>query len=201
MMGSGKSTLGKRIATWYGQPFVDTDELIEQRFGKTCSELVAAGNFATQQKEVILDYSPHEPEVVATGGSVAKFPELVEHLAQFGVGIFVYVDRLELDTRLSEERKNALLSSGRSFEEEYAARLPKYVEAANGLVLPVGVGETEQETVGFLVALRNSVNNTHRPRSVDGFDTIVDHLYQFGESSPIARAALWQLIDAVEINQ
>src|SRR3989344_7390741 len=100
MMGCGKSTLGEGLATHLGQPFVDTDLLIERKFGQTCAELVAGGSFSEQQAEAITDYSPSSPEVVATGGSVATYPELVQHLARFGVGIFVDVDPEVLEARL-----------------------------------------------------------------------------------------------------
>jgi len=67
MMGSGKSTLGEGLAAHLGQPFTETDLLIEERFGANCGELVAAGNFPDQQVETILDFRPTTAEVVATG--------------------------------------------------------------------------------------------------------------------------------------
>ena len=40
-MGSGKTTVGKRLATLTGRVFVDMDAEIEQRAGKSISEIFA----------------------------------------------------------------------------------------------------------------------------------------------------------------
>ena len=39
-MGSGKSTLGKRIANRIGKPFVDMDDRLEEIFGCSISEYI-----------------------------------------------------------------------------------------------------------------------------------------------------------------
>ena len=39
-MGSGKSTLGKRIADKTGKPFIDMDNVLEDRFGCTISDFI-----------------------------------------------------------------------------------------------------------------------------------------------------------------
>jgi shikimate kinase len=131
MMGCGKSTLGKRLAALLNIKFVDTDELIEQRFGQTCADLIEAGNFDKQQAEVIMAYAPIFPEVIATGGSVASNPQLLQRLAKLGVGIFIDVDPKVLRTRLSKERMATLNNPyGLSFEHLYKERATLYETAA-----------------------------------------------------------------------
>ena len=39
LMGTGKSTVGRRVATTLGRPFLDSDELIEQATGRTVRQI------------------------------------------------------------------------------------------------------------------------------------------------------------------
>jgi len=39
LMGTGKSTVGKRVAATLGRPFLDSDELIEQATGRTVRQI------------------------------------------------------------------------------------------------------------------------------------------------------------------
>jgi shikimate kinase len=41
LMGAGKSTIGRRVAKRLGIPFVDSDEVLERRTGKTAREILA----------------------------------------------------------------------------------------------------------------------------------------------------------------
>ena len=42
-MGSGKSTVGRALASTLGLPFADTDALIEKREGRTIAEIFQSG--------------------------------------------------------------------------------------------------------------------------------------------------------------
>jgi shikimate kinase len=72
MPGSGKSTVGRHVARHLQLPFVDTDQLIEQRIG--CSirayfELHGEPAFRDVEAQVIDDVTrAPEPRVIATGG-------------------------------------------------------------------------------------------------------------------------------------
>lgn len=157
MMGCGKSTLCEGLAAQLGQPCIDTDHLIEQRFGQTCAELVAAGNFGEQQAEAIKAYSPASPKVVATGGSVATYPELVQHLARFGVGIFIDVEPEVLEARLPAERIAALNNPNKlSFRDLYRTRAELYRAAADHTLHVLG-DEAVDMTLGRVIYLRGSI--------------------------------------------
>ena len=160
MMGAGKSTLGEGLAVHLDQALVDTDGLIETRFGRTCGQLVAdpVVDFGECQRVTIMAYEPRSPEVIATGGSVAMYPELVGHLAMFGISIFIDVDAAALQERLPAERIAALNNpKGLSFTELYAERAEHYRTAAN-FTLKVSGAETVDVTLGRLIDLRSSVS-------------------------------------------
>lgn len=161
MMGAGKSTLGEGLAIHRGQKLVDTDQLIEVRFGKSCGDIVKSPvmDFGYCQSDAIKAYSPTSPETVATGGSVAMYPDLVGHLANFGVGIFIDVDAAVLQDRLSAERIAALNNpKGLSFTELYAERAERYRDAAN-LTLRVIGNESAEVTLARLIELRESATS------------------------------------------
>ena len=70
--GSGKSTIGKRLADQLWQPFVDTDDLVVRKAGgKTIKEIFEAGGeqaFRDLESEVVREVSLLQEHVIALGG-------------------------------------------------------------------------------------------------------------------------------------
>ncbi|HSX53174.1 MAG TPA: shikimate kinase [Patescibacteria group bacterium] len=156
MMGSGKSTLGQGLAEHLGQPFVDTDQLIEKAFGVSCAELIASPrkDFGVHQTAAITAHIPTTPEVIATGGSVAMYPELVRHLGQFGLGIFIDVPVGALESRLTSERIAAINNPDNlTFGELCRVRAEFYNAAADRRLWVPGY-ENEGTTLERLIGLR-----------------------------------------------
>lgn len=70
-MGTGKSTIGRLLAARTGRHFIDTDEQIEQRAGKTIAQIFAEeGSAAFRQQEAALaqELARQRGLVIATGG-------------------------------------------------------------------------------------------------------------------------------------
>lgn len=72
MMGAGKTTVGKRVASLLGRPFLDSDEAVEARTGRTVAELFAQGGepaFRSLESEVLREMlAGTEPAVIAAAG-------------------------------------------------------------------------------------------------------------------------------------
>lgn len=159
MMGSGKSTLGRSMALRTGQRFVDTDDLIEARAGKSCKEVIADPelDFAAIQEEVILARPPRPLEIVATGGSAAMYKSIVSHLGLSTIGVYIKRDPEELEVELGPDRIAALNNpDGLSFGDLCQRRSGLYVAAAR-LILDIPSGETPEESLERLLVLRASV--------------------------------------------
>jgi shikimate kinase len=78
LMGSGKSSVGRRLAEALGRPFVDTDHRIERQAGRSIREIFADDGedaFRVLESSVLADVltSP-EPSVIATGGGIVLLP-------------------------------------------------------------------------------------------------------------------------------
>lgn len=75
MMGVGKSTVGRALARALGRPFLDSDDAVEARSGRTVADIFAADGeaaFRAVEAEVmaaLLD-DPRPSVIAAAGGSV-----------------------------------------------------------------------------------------------------------------------------------
>jgi shikimate kinase len=75
MMGSGKTTVGRLVAARLGRPFVDSDEVIQARTGRTVREIFADDGetaFRALETEALDDAlaAPGPAVIAAAGGTV-----------------------------------------------------------------------------------------------------------------------------------
>lgn len=86
LMGSGKSSVGRRLADALGRPFVDTDHRIERREGRTIRDIFASDGeeaFRDIEATVLVDVlSSTEPAVIATGGGIVTRSDNRDRLAE-----------------------------------------------------------------------------------------------------------------------
>lgn len=140
-MGSGKSTVGRRLAAALGMKFIDMDRYIEKKTGKTVSEIFAEfgeAHFRALETETARTLSRERHYVVATGGGTLMREENVKAFHEGGGRIY-YLDvplralqeRLKNDKRrplLQTENRNAVI------EKLLDERRPKYLNSADVVV-------------------------------------------------------------------
>jgi shikimate kinase len=107
MPGSGKSTLGKKLAGKLGWRFTDLDEEILRKSGKSPAEwLTNSGEPAFRKEEAnqlrALDLNGNL--VVACGGGTPCFEENLDWMQQNGVCIFLHVPLKGLEQRLNQSK-------------------------------------------------------------------------------------------------
>jgi shikimate kinase len=86
-MATGKSAVGRRLATILGRRFVDTDELIVARQGCSVADIFRVHGeacFRRLEAEVARELALAEGLVVATGGKMLLDPENAEVLGRTG---------------------------------------------------------------------------------------------------------------------
>lgn len=77
-MGTGKTTVGRRVAEMLNIPFFDIDQMIERQSGSSVAQLfnqIGERGFRQLESEVIETLSSQEQAVIATGGGALINPK------------------------------------------------------------------------------------------------------------------------------
>ncbi|HEX5001402.1 MAG TPA: shikimate kinase [Bacteroidia bacterium] len=133
-MGSGKTTVGKRLAKALAMEFVDLDELVEQSSGKSITQLFEAGekSFRVKETAVLKKTSSLQNVIVATGGGTPCFNENMTWMNRHGITIYIKMSTGSLYRRLSQAKEERPLVAGKkgdelkSFVEKVVAEREKY---------------------------------------------------------------------------
>ena len=102
-MGTGKSSVGSRIAGWLGRPFVDFDREIEARFGRPVARIFAEegeATFRATEAALCRALAPAAGLVVATGGGAVVDPANRAALAARGILVCLQATPGALQARL-----------------------------------------------------------------------------------------------------
>lgn len=103
LMGTGKTTVGTRLAARLGRPFVDTDALVEAETGERIADIFAARGepaFRALERDAVARAARAEtPAVVACGGGAAMDPENRRVLREHGVVVWLDAPASELAAR------------------------------------------------------------------------------------------------------
>jgi len=149
--GSGKSTIGRQLARRFGRPFIDTDQVIEQRVGLSIREFFereGEESFRDLEQSVIDELTLGEPCVLSTGGGAVLRPANREHLKQRTQAVYLHSAPEEVFRRLRHDRNRPLLQVPdplARLRELYSLRDPLYRESARFVV------ETGRPSVAALV--------------------------------------------------
>ncbi len=119
-MGTGKSTVGRRLALRLGLEFIDTDEEIERITGKTIQEIFARNGlirFRSEESLVVRKLSVQGGKVIATGGGAVLDPKNVACLKKNGVLIRLTASPEVIVHRVGKKRNRPLLNRGEDLGE------------------------------------------------------------------------------------
>ncbi len=124
MPGCGKSTLGKLLAEQFHREFLDTDELITAKTGRTPAQIITEDGeaaFRTIESAVIAEAGALTGKVLSTGGGVITREENYAPLVQNGILLFINRDPALLPTE-----GRPLSSDTEAILRLYEQRLPLY---------------------------------------------------------------------------
>ena len=114
-MGSGKSTVGARLAKRLGANFADADVEIERAAGMTIPEIferLGEAEFRDGERRVIARLMSEGPMVLATGGGAFMAAETREAIAANGAAVWIDADLDTLVRRTSRRNTRPLLARG-----------------------------------------------------------------------------------------
>ena len=131
-MGSGKSSVGRRLAQQLGWEFVDTDQMVEDAESLSIAEIFSiAGEraFRDCEEQALASLEGRRHLVVATGGGIIIRPGNRALLARLGKVVWLDGDPDILFERAVRSGKRPLLKGEdprTKFDEMLALRRPAY---------------------------------------------------------------------------
>ena len=136
-MGSGKSSIGRRLADRLALPFVDADREIERCTGAAIPlifELEGEAGFRAREHEVLARLCEGQGQVIATGGGAVLHPDTRALLPRRSFVLYLAVDLESQLRRLSSDRSRPLLQHGdrrEVLQRIGAERAPIYAQLAD----------------------------------------------------------------------
>lgn len=122
LIGSGKTTLGKKLAESLKIPFIDLDEYIVRKELKSISEIFALHGesyFREKEAKYLREVCEYKEAVVSTGGGAACFHDNMTVMNVSGITIFLDVPIETLTERLwhQPQREQRPMIAGKTKEE------------------------------------------------------------------------------------
>lgn len=113
MMGSGKSTIGKKLANKLNIQFYDSDKVIEEREGLSVLDIHdyrGEDYFVKKEIEVISEIMNYGPVVLSTGGSSFMTDPIRNNILENSISIWLNVSIDEIYERVSRRNTRPLLN-------------------------------------------------------------------------------------------
>ena len=130
MPSAGKTTIGKMLENRMQKEFIDLDDIIIEKAGKSIPEIFeesGEAGFRAIETEAAIEVSKLNNKIIATGGGTIKHKVNMDYLRQNGITIFI--DR-DVDKLISSDPNRPLSKSTDALEKMHAERLPLYQKYA-----------------------------------------------------------------------
>jgi shikimate kinase len=150
MMGSGKTTVGRILAERLGRPFIDSDEQVEARTGRTLREIWEEDGeaaFRALERDALVEaLRSDEPTVIAAAGGTVLDAGNRDALRAAGTVLWLQAPPEVLAARVDEAGHRPLLADDPlgTLRRLDAERASLYFDVAD---VVVGVGDTDLECV------------------------------------------------------
>ena len=138
-MGSGKSTMGRALASELDLTFIDLDSFLDEKYFKTIPQIFAEEgeeSFRRKERKVLEEVCSFDNVILATGGGAPCFFDNMKLMNKSGFCVFLDVDVTSLVNRLIHAKTERPLIKGKSPEELHefiegllAKRRPFYEKA------------------------------------------------------------------------
>jgi shikimate kinase len=156
MMGSGKTAVGQELASRFGVGFVDSDEQVERRAGRTVRQIFEADGEAAfrrlETEALIAAVGSTERSVIAAAGGVVLDPTNRDLLRRAGTVVWLRASPEVLEARVRDGNHRPLLGDDALgvLRRLDADRAQLYDEVANAVI---DVGDLSPDEVATRIAL------------------------------------------------
>jgi len=139
-MGSGKTTIGRRLAKNLRMKFIDSDQELERRTGASVAlifDVEGEQGFRERESRIIEELTQLDDTVVATGGGAVLDPVNRNALASRGFVVYLHADLDQLVERTRRDTNRPLLNTENPedrLREILEVRDPLYREIADLIV-------------------------------------------------------------------
>jgi shikimate kinase len=158
MIGSGKTTLGARLAAKLGRPFHDLDRELDRAIGRSFHELVREQGwlaFREVEYHVCKRFAALSRVVCALGGGTVRYEWNVDVLRGTGLLVLLEADLATLAARVRQAdrpRVNPGVTLEEDLERIWSASAECYRRSAD-LVYRTDTGRSVDDEVGDLLGL------------------------------------------------
>lgn len=160
-MGSGKSTVGKRVAEKLQMDFIDFDKYIEAAVGKTIAEIFdteGEEKFRLLERDHLAKLIPRDNCLISLGGGTPCFYNNIELINKSSTSVYIDVAVDDLVKRLSNAKHKRPLIRGMNevdlkyfIEANLEKRLPVYSQAHHTIkVGKKSIDEVAEAIIGMI---------------------------------------------------
>jgi len=114
MMGSGKSTVGRKVAGRLDVPFKDLDDMIVDKAGMPIPRIFeerGEPGFRELEREILIRESQYFKGVMALGGGSLQNQHIIDHLKIYGWLVFLDVPQSVISQRISGDSNRPMLAA------------------------------------------------------------------------------------------
>lgn len=169
MMGSGKSSVGRALATRTGIPFVDNDALVERATGRTARQLAEGGESAVREAEAAALHAGlavEPPAIIGVAGGAVLDPEDRERIRDGGFVVWLRAAPEILAARAVGAEHRPWLDGDTEgwFRRTVADREPLYAQVSD-LEIDTGASSPEEAAEAIVAALAAAGGSGSLPSS------------------------------------
>jgi shikimate kinase len=159
-MGSGKTTIGKRVSMILKREFIDMDDFLVNREGMSINDIFATKGeayFRKLESDLCKRFETPKGKIIATGGGVIKSPENIKSIKKGSIIIYLKSTPEKINSNLQHDNSRPLLAVEDKLgkiREILAERQPIYEKYAD-YTIDVSDGNVE-ESIQSVLDIANS---------------------------------------------